>query len=71
MGAALLEEVEDMKAAEPARNGRSAVEGLAVRRISYWVAVRVVGGESRPRRAIEAADLVVDSILATETKEKV
>jgi len=51
IGVALFEDVDDMKATLPARNGSKAVVGLA-------------------RRAIEAADLVVDSILATCTKER-
>ena len=47
---ALSEELEERKAALPARNGISAVAGLA-------------------RRAIEAADLVVENIIATNRKE--
>lgn len=47
---ALSEELEERKAAFPARNGISAVAGLA-------------------RRAIEAADLVVENIIATNRKE--
>ena len=67
--AALSDEVEERKAALPARKGSSAVAGLAVQNVSRGRA-RFCSGGDQPRRAIEAADLVVDSILATNTKEK-
>jgi hypothetical protein len=50
MVVALSEELEERKAALPARKGISAVAGLA-------------------RRAIEAADLVVENMFATNRKE--
>jgi hypothetical protein len=51
MVVALSDELEEKRAALPARKGIKAVAGLA-------------------RRAIEAADLVVESIFATDSKER-
>ena len=66
---ALLEELEDRKAVLPARNGSSAVAGLTVHYIRCGIEGVLSGGGDAPRRAIEAADLVVDNIMATETRK--
>lgn len=60
---------DEMKAADPARNGISAFMGFAV---AVLAAVRrqLWRGVDAPRRAIEAADLVVDNILATGTRNR-
>jgi hypothetical protein len=68
---ALSEELEDRKAALPARNGSSAVAGLTVQAVSSGAEGDLCRGGDAPRRAIEAADLVVDSILPTNRKERV
>lgn len=67
---ALSEELDDRKAALPARNGNSAVAGLAVYIVSFERTGRFGVAINAPRRAIEAADLVVDNMLATNRKEK-
>jgi hypothetical protein len=69
---AKFEDVEDRYATLPARNGISAVEGLAIHNCEFALldsgSVAVAG--HLPRRAIEAADLVVDNMLATRDKGK-
>jgi hypothetical protein len=63
---ALFEEVEDIKAALPARKGIRAVVGLTAHiSLSEWGRFWVAGA---PRRAIEAPYRAVDSILATRHK---
>jgi len=62
---ALLEDVDDIKAALPARYGMKAAAGLAISNISFVVYDEGSGGGYKPRRAIEAADLADDSMLAT------
>lgn len=68
---ALSEELDDKKAALPARKGSRAVAGLAVYAVRYEATGHFCSTGDAPRRAIEAADLVVDNMLATKRKEKV
>ena len=69
IGAAGFDEEFDRKATLPARYGRSAVIGFAVQFVSSETKTRERVRGDGPRRAIEAADRVVDSIAATNTKE--
>ena len=69
IGAALFDEVDDRKAALPARYGMSAAAGFTIHAVSSEDTTRFLGGGARPRSAIEAADLVVDNILATQVKK--
>ena len=68
---ALSEELDDKKAALPARKGIRAVAGLAVYAVRSEATGHFCSTGDAPRRAIEAADLVVDNMLATNKKEKV
>ena len=65
---ALSFDEDEMKAADPARNGISAFMGFAVALLA-GVRRQLWRGVDAPRRAIEAADLVVDNIMATETRK--
>lgn len=58
-----FDDVDEMNAEGPARKGRRAVVGLAAGKSvnCLWQKLGIVGGI--PRRAKEAADLVVDSIV--------
>jgi len=69
MVVALSEELDDMEAEHPARNDSRAVAGLTVVKVRCEGGCSFSAGEDEPRKAIEAADLVVDSILAMETKK--
>lgn len=69
MVVALSAELEERNATLPARKGINAVAGLAVRRVSSAALEAFWAGGDKPRRAIEAADLVVESIFATHSKE--
>lgn len=70
MVVALSEELDERNAALPARKGINAVAGLAVRRVSLAAQEAFWAGGDQPRRAIEAADLVVESMFATHSKER-
>lgn len=70
MVVALSEELEERNATLPARKGINAVAGLAVLRVSSAALEAFRAGGDKPRRAIEAADLVVESMFATHSKER-
>ena len=69
---ALSDELEERKAALPARKGISAVTGLAIHNCQFRGGIESFFGGRRhqPRRAIEAADRVVENMLATNRKER-
>ena len=68
---ALSDELEERNAALPARKGIKAVAGLAVHIVSSGGAGSFFDCKrDQPRRAIEAADRVVENMLATNRKER-